>query len=91
MPERPDRIRRREAAALLLRLRDASDTFEGFVRLLYPQWTLSDFQLELIHALDELEKSSDPKNLLITMPPRHAKSTFGTVLFPSYYMLCFSN
>jgi len=80
-------VRRRKAAALLLKLRDASETFEGFVRLLYPEWTLSDFQLELIHALDDLEKAKSPKNLLITMPPRHAKSTFGTVLFPSYYMM----
>ena len=26
------------------------------------------------------------RNLLITMPPRHGKSTFGSVLFPSYFM-----
>lgn len=26
------------------------------------------------------------RNVLITMPPRHAKSTFGSIYFPAYYM-----
>lgn len=82
-----------QVAKYLLKLRDAADSFEGFVRLIYPDWKLADFQLELIHALDALEKDqltnadgTPVHNLLITMPPRHAKSTFGTVLFPSYFM-----
>lgn len=82
-----------QVAKYLLRIRDAADSFEGFVRLMYPDWQLADFQLELIHALDALEKNelkhtdgTPVHNLLITMPPRHAKSTFGTVLFPSYFM-----
>ena len=45
---------KREVARYLLRLRDASDSFEGFVRLMYPDWELADFQLELIDALDKL-------------------------------------
>ena len=54
---------------------------------MYPDWELADFQLELIQTLDALEKDKlGVNNLLITMPPRHAKSTFGTVLFPSYFM-----
>ena len=77
----------REAAKYLLKLRDAQENFLGFVKLNYPDWTLADFQLELIDALDKLEKGTlGTNNLLITMPPRHAKSTFGTVLFPSYFM-----
>jgi len=77
----------REVARYLLRLRDASESFEGFVKLMYPDWELADFQLELIDALDQLERGTlGCNNLLITMPPRHAKSTFGTVLFPSYFM-----
>jgi len=76
-----------QVAKYLLKLRDAQDSFEGFVRLMYPDWELADFQLELIDALDRLEKGTlGANNLLITMPPRHAKSTFGTVLFPSYFM-----
>ena len=76
-----------QVAKYLLSLRDAADGFEGFVRLIYPDWELADFQLELIRTLDALEKDTlGTNNLLITMPPRHAKSTFGTVLFPSYFM-----
>ena len=76
-----------QAAKYLLKLRDASDSFEGFVRLCYPDWVIADFQLELINALDKLEKGTlGTDNLLVTMPPRHAKSTFSTVLFPSYFM-----
>lgn len=78
---------KREVARYLLALRDASESFEGFVKLIYPDWTLAPFQLELISALDALERGTlGRNNLLITMPPRHAKSTFGTVLFPSYFM-----
>jgi len=77
----------REAAKYLLKLRDAQENFLGFVKLNYPDWELADFQLELIDALDKLEKGTlGTNNILITMPPRHAKSTFGTVLFPSYFM-----
>ena len=76
-----------QVAKYLLKIRDAQGSFESFVRLMYPEWELADFQLELIDALDKLEKGTlGVNNLLITMPPRHAKSTFGTVLFPSYYM-----
>ena len=76
-----------QVAKYLLRLRDAQDGFAGFVRLMFPDWQLADFQLELIDALDKLERDElGVDNLLITMPPRHAKSTFGTVLFPSYFM-----
>jgi predicted phage terminase large subunit-like protein len=76
-----------QVAKYLLQLRDASEDFRSFVHLIYPEWTLADFQLELIDALNKLEKNTlGTNNLLITMPPRHAKSTFGTVLFPSYFM-----
>jgi predicted phage terminase large subunit-like protein len=76
-----------QVAKYLLKVRDAQSGFKGFVNLIYPDWQLADFQLELIDALDALEKDKlGVNNLLITMPPRHAKSTFGTVLFPSYFM-----
>ena len=81
------KLTQREVARYLLSLRDASDSFLGLVKLMQTDWDLADFQLELIDALDQLEKGTlGTDNLLITMPPRHAKSTFGTVLFPSYFM-----
>lgn len=76
-----------QVAKYLLKLRDAQENFESFVKLIYPDWELADFQRELIDTLDKLEKDTlGVNNVLITMPPRHAKSTFGTVLFPSYFM-----
>ena len=81
------KVSQKQVAQYLLRIRDANEGFLGFVKLMYPDWVLADFQLELIEALDSLEKGTlGSNNLLITMPPRHAKSTFGTVLFPSYFM-----
>lgn len=90
---------RQQAAQELLRLREAEETFLGFVRYLFPDWKLARFQVDLINKLDllgqrELYISPSAKrhgyppilNLLITMPPRHAKSTFATVLFPVWMM-----
>jgi predicted phage terminase large subunit-like protein len=77
----------RAAARHLLALRKAQDSFEGFVRLLHPDWDIPDFHLDLIRKLDLFEKDAlGVNNLLVTMPPRHAKSTYSTVLFPSYFM-----
>ena len=75
-----------EAAKHLLKLKKAEDSFEGFIRLHNPKWKLPDFHKTLIGALDKLEKGIGPRNLLITMPPRHGKSTFGSVFFPAYFM-----
>ena len=48
------KMSQRDVAKYLLSLRDAAENFEGFVKLIYPEWTLADFQLELIDALDKL-------------------------------------
>lgn len=41
-------------------------------------------------GLSGLEQQKNPRvpvrNLLITMPPRHGKSTYGSVIFPAYFM-----
>lgn len=75
-----------DAAKHLLKLKKAEESFEGFVRLHNPTWKLPDFHKTLIGALDDLERDEGPRNLLITMPPRHGKSTFGSVYFPAYFM-----
>ena len=75
------------AAKHLLSLRAAQDSFLGFVRLIHPEWEVPDFHADLIRKLDAFERDElGVNNLLITMPPRHSKSTYSTVLFPSYYM-----
>lgn len=79
--------RRSEVAAYLLALEDASKSYMDFVRLIQPDWKFPYFQVELIEALDALEKNTlGCNNMLVTMPPRRAKSTFSTVMFPPYYM-----
>jgi predicted phage terminase large subunit-like protein len=47
-----------EAARHLLRLRDAQDSFLGFIRLIYPHWDIPPFHLLIIEALDRLEKGT---------------------------------
>ena len=84
-------VSRSAAAKHLLKLQDAESSFEGFVKIVEPTFELADFQLDLIRKLDLLEKGElvddegRPAGLLVTMPPRHAKSTFSTVLFPAYF------
>lgn len=96
------KAKRAEAAKHLLRLKRAETSYEGFIQLLHPDWVLEDFMLKLIRALDHLEKGTLTRafiddraptrgerpvdNLLITMPPRHGKTTFGSVHFPPYFL-----
>lgn len=81
------------AARHLLKLREAETSFLGFVKACYPDYILQPFQLELIDALDRLEKGTltnewgkPVRRLLINMPPRHGKSFLATQCFPVYYM-----
>lgn len=60
----------------------------------YPDFIRADFQEELVKTLDLLEKDElinshgvPIRKLLITMPPRHAKSFYGTINFPAYCMM----
>ncbi len=80
-----------DLADLLLSVRAAEEGFEGFVRLLHPEWDIPSYQLEFIDLLDKLErrellnkKGQPVHNLLVNMPPRHNKSTLATKLFPAY-------
>lgn len=84
---RTNELSRKEIAEHLLRVRDAGDSFRAFVELLHPDWDIPNFQFELAETLDALEKRTlGVNNLLVTMPPRHAKSTYSTEMFPSYFM-----
>lgn len=81
------------AAQRLLALQAASTSYLDFVRLMYPDFDLPPFHVELIKALDLLERralvvngGAPVRNLLITMPPRHAKTTWGTINFPAYFL-----
>jgi len=72
----------------------ASTSYSAFIQYMFPGRTFPKFQLDFIDLLDQLEKralvhptTGEPVyNLLINMPPRHAKSHYGTILFPAYLM-----
>ncbi len=76
-----------QAARQLLALRKAQGSFVDFVKALNPDMEFAPFQIELMETLDALEKGTlGTKRVLITMPPRHAKSFIATVHFPVYYL-----
>ena len=77
----------------LISLKKAQESFLGFVQLLHPEWDIPWFHLEMIEALDLLERGEltndvgEPvSNLLVNLPPRYSKSALCTLLFPTYYM-----
>jgi len=78
-------VSRQEAARQLLKLRNADETFLGFVKLHHADFKLAKFQIDLINKLDAVEKGKI-KRLMINMPPRHGKSFLASCLFPVYYM-----
>lgn len=87
-------ISQRDAAKHLLAIRRASVSFPGFMDYYYPEMTWPGFMREFQEILDLLEKDAlvspggNPvRQLLVTMPPRHAKSFNGTVNFPAYAMM----
>lgn len=83
----------REAAKYLLKLKRASLSFPGFMDYYYDlEWP--GFMREFQEVLDLLEKDAlvspggNPvRNVLVSMPPRHAKSFNGTVNFPAYALM----
>lgn len=82
------------AAAHLLRLKEAEDSFLGFIKLMRPDWVLQDFHLKMIDVLDKLEKGTlihpdtgrPVRRVLFNLPPRHGKSNITTIMFAIYYM-----
>lgn len=82
------------AAQQLLLYKSAEESYLDFVKVMYPSFTFPEFHVELITALDKLERrqlfinssSHSVLNLLVTMPPRHAKTTWGTINFPAYFL-----
>ena len=82
-----------EVAQRLLTVREASESFMGYVKAMRPGIVIPDFQRELIEILDRAERDElyndhgkKVRRILVNMPPRHGKSTFATELFPSYYI-----
>jgi len=86
-------IDQKAAALYLLKLKQSANSFPGFMSYYY-DFAWESFQKELQEVLDLLEKDAllsaggNPvRNLLITMPPRHAKSFNATINFPAYALM----
>ncbi len=86
-------IDQKTAALYLLKLKQSANSFPGFMSYYYDfEWEA--FQREMQEVLDLLEKDAllskggNPvRNLLITMPPRCAKSFNATINFPAYALM----
>ena len=82
-------------AARLKVIHEAESSLLGFTKYYRPEWTLPAFHLRMIDVLDKLAKrqlfgpDGQPiYRVMFNAPPRHSKSTYSTVLFPSWYMGC---
>ena len=88
-----NQITPQEAAKYLVKLKRSSHSFPGFMEYYYDfEW--ASFHTEMQEILDKLEKDElvtaggNPiRNVLINMPPRHAKSFTGTINFPGYAIM----
>lgn len=86
-------ISQKDAALYLLKLKQSANSFTGFMDYYYDlEW--ESFHREMQDVLDRLEKDAlvsaggNPvRNVLLTMPPRHAKSFNATVNFPAYCIM----
>ena len=78
-------LTRKDAAKRLLVLRNAEETFLGFVKMHHAKFESAKFQRDLINKLDDVERGKC-KRLMINMPPRHGKSFLASCLFPVYYV-----
>jgi len=74
------------AAEELMKRRRARGSFLGFARYRQPgdQQPMQHHQV-LCDALDEVERG-ECSRLAVMMPPGSAKSTYGSVLFPEYFL-----
>ncbi len=80
-------ISQAQAAKRLLGLKKSQNSFIEFVKMMNPDLKFANFQYDLMEKLNGLENGTLGKNkILITMPPRHAKSFLATVHFPIYYL-----
>lgn len=70
-------VSKKAAAQHLLKLKNAEESFEGFVRTLHPTWEIPEFQIKLITALDLLErgelKSGFTNKMTIRRPEHPSK------------------
>lgn len=91
-------VSQQQAAAQLLKIRRASESFPGFMDYVHGNLIENSpwppFMREFQEVLDLLEKDAlvgkggrPVRQIIVNMPPRHAKSFNGTVNFPGYCLM----
>ena len=61
------------------------DSFLDYIRYIWPEFIEGEHHRVFADKLDEIARG-DIKRLIINMPPRHTKSEFASVYFPSWMM-----
>lgn len=74
-----------EAASELLRRRKARQTLQGYIEYLNIGIVPAEHHKLVIRELEALERG-DFHRLMLLLPPGSAKSTYGTVLFPPWFI-----
>jgi predicted phage terminase large subunit-like protein len=74
-----------EAAALILRRRQAQETFVDFCCELTPDELPAAHHVVLCEALDEVARGENDR-LMFFLPPGTAKSTYASKKFPAYFL-----
>jgi predicted phage terminase large subunit-like protein len=72
------------AAELVLRI-DAQRSLEKFIGIVSPDTVPARHHRLLIEKFEAVERGDIPR-LMIMMPPGSAKSTYGSILFPPWYL-----
>lgn len=76
---------RSEAAAELLRRRQARRNLLAFTEQTHPSWQSAEHHAKICAALEAVERG-DCKRLMIFAPPRHSKSELASKRFPAWYL-----
>lgn len=76
---------RQEAAAEILRRRTAQASLQSYIDYLDTGFAPAAHHKLLIEKLEAVERG-EIKRLMVFMPPGSAKSTYGSVLFPGWYL-----
>lgn len=76
------------AASRLLAFRRAATNFQDYITIRHPEWKdIPPFHEEVQEIINAFERDDyTHRFILVTMPPRHSKSTYFTEEFPAYFL-----
>ena len=74
-----------ERLSLLETQDKAKDSFMEYIRYIWPSFIEGDHHRLIAEKLTRVAKG-ELKRLIVNMPPRHTKSEFASIYFPSWAM-----